>query len=1346
MPIVDRVFAQLQPESEDTESVPQPLSQYYSHPAVVVLGDPGSGKSTSFEQSAATEPNAVFIPIHDFLTFQANRWERKTLYLDGLDEQRAKTEDGRGALDRIRGKLDELKRPPYRLSCRAADWYGGSESERLRAVSPDGKILVLRLEPLSDADIITIAGDKLPDPADFLVQAQRRGIDPLLRNPQTLELIIAEVRDGVWPATRLDLFQKACERLLQETNPEHEQGQYVPLERLLTAAGYLCVVHLCGGTKGHALNPHDADEAFPYIGELHGDQEALSSAVRRRVFRGDGSGRVTPIHRTVAEYLSAHFFAQRLQAGYPLKRMLSLLTGNDGGTLAELRGIYAWLACLYEAEAATLIRRDPLGLVLYGDASKLSTSGKGMVINCLRDLAIQNPGFRAENWSAEPFGAFASPDMVPIFKKILIDEAETPQVLGCILDAIEHGPPLPDLGDDLIRIVRANARMEGARVSALDAYRHICPNDMGTLRTLLDDIHQGRVHDEHHQLRGKLFYALYPVTIGPQGIGRYLVAEVEHHINAYTMFVAHDLVRLTNPQNLPLLLSGIDATIMAGSPHHLIWQDFLGRVILQILRHHGETASSAQLYDWLEKVLDEYGHPVADRDEAEAIRNWLKSCPSVVQGLFRHWLSITPFEKPQREVHDFWQHLHNIAPPEGFHRWLLQLAELEVDVGRAEFLFREAVQGRTYLLRDDSPTLEELFDFGDRNPRFRDLIQTELCWDIPSWRREDAQRRKARQRREDAQRAIRVHQLMRQLDSIRSGKPTDTLMSLAKVYLGLFYEVDRELPPKDRLTAWATPEITEAALKGFVAALNALDIPTPRKIGELEAEGKEYLSGFLVLAGMDVLADTSMADVLSLPESTLQSGLAFHYANLTEGEREWVSSLIESLPNLAVEALAAYWYPHLARQSAHIPGLHQLAHAEIMNPVAGRVSPTLLKEFPNGIEASLELLLHAATRYAEHAELLALARQVLTGPAPLNDENRTLWYAAAIVLSPDEFKNQLADHIRGREEQAARLLTFICPSLGVTRNFQYPLSLAALVSLIAITGPIFQPQNLGGSGWLGLHSRGEAATSVRALIYRLEKDLTSEATEALVQLHDDPGLAAWRGDIAFVLANQARQRRELVFKYSTVTQVIETLNQGRPANPADLQALVSSYLHAISEELRNGPTDGWKGMWNVDGYGKPTQPRPENICRDYLLELLRPRLLPVSVAPESEGQYAEAKRADIKAIIGSINLPVEIKRHFHPDIWTAPRDQLKKLYARDPGTAGRGIYLVFWFGIDAGSVPVRTTPGPEIDTPDQLAAALLDTLQRSEREALEIIVIDCAPPHHAPARPAVRKLKKRKRS
>ncbi|MBA3968399.1 MAG: hypothetical protein H0X47_22015, partial [Nitrospirales bacterium] len=295
MPLVERYFAQVQPESERLWDSPKPLLEYSAHPAIVVLGDPGLGKTTSFQKSAAEEPNAVFVSVRDFLALRAEQWEGKTLYLDGLDEQRAKAEDGRTALDRLRGKLDELNRPRYRLSCRAADWYGGFEVERLGVVSMDGNVLVLRLEPLSDADIIAIAAEVMPSPVDFLSQARPRNIDALLRNPQTLKLILKVVRDGVWPATRGDLYQKACERILEETNPEHEQGQarHIPIHALLNASGYLCAVHLCGGTKGLRLFPQNADEDYPYFGEFHGDHNVLASALRRRAFRADGSGRVS---------------------------------------------------------------------------------------------------------------------------------------------------------------------------------------------------------------------------------------------------------------------------------------------------------------------------------------------------------------------------------------------------------------------------------------------------------------------------------------------------------------------------------------------------------------------------------------------------------------------------------------------------------------------------------------------------------------------------------------------------------------------------------------------------------------------------------------------------------------------------------------------------------------------------------------------------------------------------------------------------------------------------------------------------------------------------------------------
>ncbi|MBA3965630.1 MAG: hypothetical protein H0X47_07630 [Nitrospirales bacterium] len=161
---------------------------------------------------------------------------------------------------------------------------------------------------------------------------------------------------------------------------------------------------------------------------------------------------------------------------------------------------------------------------------------------------------------------------------------------------------------------------------------------------------------------------------------------------------------------------------------------------------------------------------------------------------------------------------------------------------------------------------------------------------------------------------------MPQLDTIRSGRLSKALGFLAELYFGLFKDVDRELPPEDRLVAETTEEIATVAWEGFIAALHAPDIPTPRMIGELAAVGEVYRIGYPVLAGMDWLENRFMLDVLSLPESTLQSALAFHYANTTGVQRGWVQEVIASRPALAAEALTAYWRSHLELHSTHILG------------------------------------------------------------------------------------------------------------------------------------------------------------------------------------------------------------------------------------------------------------------------------------------------------------------------------------------------------------------------------------------------------------------------------------------
>jgi hypothetical protein len=127
-------------KDDDRGSVHGSLSDYRETGAYVLLGDPGAGKTTSFEAEALAS-GGCFIRARDFLTFDVRpEWRDKTLFIDGLDETRSGATDGRVPLDLLRRKLDQLGRPRFRLSCREADWSGNSDRVHLNQVAPDGAV------------------------------------------------------------------------------------------------------------------------------------------------------------------------------------------------------------------------------------------------------------------------------------------------------------------------------------------------------------------------------------------------------------------------------------------------------------------------------------------------------------------------------------------------------------------------------------------------------------------------------------------------------------------------------------------------------------------------------------------------------------------------------------------------------------------------------------------------------------------------------------------------------------------------------------------------------------------------------------------------------------------------------------------------------------------------------------------------------------------------------------------------------------------------------------------------------------------------------------------------------
>ena len=399
--IVDRVCIEVRPGKEPRHDAPIPtlLSSLRSEAAYVLLGDPGLGKSTAFlREQQAHGDEAVMLDAREFLVEdleQRKEWRGKTLFIDGLDEVRAGSADARSALDEIRRRLNVLGRPRFRLSCREADWLGNNDRNRLQLVSQTSTVMILRLEPLTDMEIEQILQDhrSVKDPQRFIAAARQRGIGALLANPQTLIMLADLVGDGErWPESRRETFDASCRVMAKEQNEEHSHvGRQQECNKLLDAAGHLCVVQLITGSAGFSL---DADDSrYIGLGSL-GDisPDLAHRAVSTRLFRSVDERRFAPVHRHVAEYLGARYLAQRIEDGVSERRVVSLISGSDGVVVTEMRGLSGWLAALCRQSRDLLTERDPVGVALYGDLGEFSIEDKRKLLNALggRDVLMRS--------------------------------------------------------------------------------------------------------------------------------------------------------------------------------------------------------------------------------------------------------------------------------------------------------------------------------------------------------------------------------------------------------------------------------------------------------------------------------------------------------------------------------------------------------------------------------------------------------------------------------------------------------------------------------------------------------------------------------------------------------------------------------------------------------------------------------------------------------------------------------------------------------------------------------------------------------------------------------------------
>ena len=340
----------------------------------------------------------------------------------------------------------------------------------------------------------------------------------------------------------------------------------------------------------------------------------------------------------------------------------------------------------------------------------------------------------------------------------------------------------------------------------------------------------------------------------------------------------------------------------------------------------------------------------------------------------------------------------------------------------------------------------------------------------------------------------------------------------------------------------------------------------------------------------------------------------------------------------------------------------------------------------------------------------------------MNVAQRVYWLAAGLSISPELYLNRLEPYVTGNERRIRHLAAFLADSDFLRWQFD-GFDVSVLRALIQMIGGSYKPYAKAPRGAIGNTPKIVAVHSIEGFIDRLGAIPSRMATEALEALSADDNLRQWRSRLIDASYRQNAARREADFDRCDVAQVIAVLDNRQPANAADLAALTLEYLRDISRNIHDGNTSDWRQYWNADSPHKPGSPRPENWCRDALLSDLKSRLEPLGIDAQREGAYADDKRSDIRVSFGGFNVPVEIKKSCHRDLWSAIGTQLIAKYTRDPRTDGYGIYLVFWFGHEGQCWP---TPGEGTPPANaiELEARLSGTLSADDRRKISICIIN----------------------
>lgn len=1292
------------------------LSELAQVQRLVLLGEPGSGKSTAFAQAAAVAGTQV-VSARDFV--DGAQPPGTVVFIDALEEYRI----GDHARDRLADLAKVLKASPYtgwRIACRAISL----PPEEVRSLELKlGVFETWFLQPLLNSEIRAILaylGES--DPTAFAESIHAMAAGPLMGNPATLKLLRETMKVGADIATRGQLLQMATYQMAHEINPDFpDLDDRPPARDVLDAAEVSSLVLLVSAREDlwDSGKPVVDDRLVTreHLREAMVDTLALRTAINTPLFVGAGA-RFHPTHRIVAEYLAGGALARATdpaagRAALTVDRALALLCGAGNRPAPALTGVFAWFVCAlsktrHAERALELLRADPESIVFHGDAAMMPPAHRLALLDA---VGRRDPWFLSHARGATAMGGLAGEDIAQELIAVALDPAEEEHRRILVLEALSTGRPVRTLATQLMSFAADPTVTEWFRRRAIEAVLNGDPDPDTTRRLLLAGLATepdgGPILLRLHLLAGLIGRGATAVEVraalqayGDSGDG----------VMGYLRPLSDALEFAPIPDLFDVAFSGASDPRSRG--HELIGT--LERILAATIIASPDVAPS-RLVTWVAN-LGAHRHADLKDQLRDAIAGWIELDPDRPQALLDAIVEAAGPKEVWSAGYDYVR-LVGRQVPEPVRQAVVGRFETEAladPINEAKLVNLGELAARlTRPAKQHSELSARVMAVLSQRPK---VHESTLTWVNNSEARPwEADQAAHQAELAEAIRARRQHDrawIADHADAVRSGSEINALVYAATLSMG--YHGGESLPAEgDRLDAWFGTGGAALIREGWEQI--AAEFPI-----SIEEMGK--FEGQRLSAHQETIAVAYMGRALGrgeVPDLPLRTAFAIIRARYVHGDQEVQKALTRTAVERILrdedgrQALLLFWTHAIEAGATDLPDLS--AFEEGSGGVAEVLEPLLAArpDLPN------ELLLSAlggALRRVSNASLGRLARAALATMLPV--EAHQIWSVLSYFLDPvaeeGVFDRCVTDPFGHHVFERFLALAL---EYGISRDAEEAIVRDATIARRLGADLEHQEDRL---------ERTDHQQVVAGAIARLAASPLANAGAALEALQQVPNLSGWEALLRSQIAMQSDLRRALLFAPPDPEVVARALAGGPPANAADLRAVLREVLADLSRDILIGPTSPWRGFWNRPYQQKPS-PKIENDCRDLLTDRLVDRLLPyrIKVSAATEHRSQNDRRVDLVFIgEGEATVPIEAKRHWNDELWTAVGDQLVP-YSETLKTSGHGIYLIFWFG-DVKPVPTPPADVDPISSAETLRAALVGSLPDDLRDKIDVVVLDVA--------------------